>query len=604
MIWSMSGSAVAIALTAVLAGTAVKAQSSDAGSRYHGASITSAVDAANAVWVVDPDAAGPNLPPVGRALFDFLVTRQVDGRTVYDVPYPFDELQRVIAARLGRMPENAFKRTLIPIGRSLQRFAAEPDFFAAPRVIVAVDRDAANGTDDAPLLRDRLFIGFQPRSQTIEVISYNEAAGRFEFQVVHDYGPDRTPQVLYAERRICTQCHQNHAPIFSRPLWSETTASPLVAARLQAEQPAFHGVSADVGVDPSDAIDLSTDRANMLSLYQTVWRDGCGADRDGIDCRSAGFLAALQYRLSGNRSDRGDAGQFRDRFAEVVEQNWQQVWPHGLAVPNPDIPNRDPLLDLPPGFTAFTDLVEPEGVRDPSTRRPPLAVWPAPDADKIDRAIAGLAGFLSAADMRRLDRHLRDDAAEKNRMVFESDCRVRVAGDEMRIRCQAGGEGPNRVALIAYVSMNDGRPSGGTVRRLAIADRDQLLNLDISAAQQTTGKGEWRLSLTLTERGAGLGARLTDGAAVNAVTLTAPLPAAKSAEFEARVAVGVSDDFAAVVGAVRRLRDNTASGRGDALAAQPFRRATLMAALFDVLGLPVNGWCCVESAMLPPAEAE
>lgn len=588
MTWSTSRSARAIALAATLTGAA---------------SVNGAMGKADAVWVVDPDEAGPNMPPVGRSLFDFLVTRQVDGRTVYDVPYPFTELQRVIAARMGRTPETAFKRTLIPIGRSLQRFAAEPDFFAAPRVIVAVDQDAANGTDNAPLLRDRLFLGFQPRSRTIEVISYNEAAGRFEFQLVHDYGPDRTPQVLYAERRICTQCHQNQAPIFSRPLWNETTASPLVAARLRVERPKFDGVPTETGVDPSDAIDSATDRANELSLFQKIWRDGCGDDSDGINCRAAGFLAALQYGLAGNRLGDGPAARFRDRFVEVVAANRTRIWPGGLALPSPDIPDRDPLAELPPGFTAFADLVEPDGVFDPSTRRAPLTVWPATDRtdDDIDGIIVGLSRFLSAVDLRRLNTDLRRVARDAGRTVLETACRVRVAGEaELRIRCQGGGQDRNQVTMTGHVTA----AGTGTMRRLAISGRDQLVNLDVAGATRKVNGETWRLSLALVERGAGLGARLSDGTAISKVTLTAPRSTATANQFEARLSVELTDDFAVIVAAVGRMRDDTLAGRDDALAAKPFRRARLMAALYDALGLPDEPRCCIESAMLPPAETE
>ena len=588
MTWSTSRSARAIALAAMLTCAA---------------SVTAAVGRADAVWVVDPDEAGPNVPPVGRSLFDFLVTRQVDGRTVYDVPYPFTELQRVIAARLGRTPETAFKRTLIPIGRSLQRFAAEPDFFAAPRVIVAVDQDAANGTDNAPLLRDRLFLGFQPRSQTIEVISYNEAAGRFEFQLVHDYGPDRTPQVLYAERRICTQCHQNHAPIFSRPLWNETTASPLVTARLRAERPEFDGVPAEAGVDPSDAIDSATDRANELSLFQKIWREGCGDDVDGINCRAAGFLAALQYGLAGNRLGDGSTARFRGRFAEVVTANLNRIWPGGLALSNPDIPDRDPLADLPPGFSAFADLVEPDGVFDPSTRRAPAVIWPATDRanDEIDAIVVGLSRFLSAGDLRRLDADLRRLARDASRTLLEAACHVRVAGEaELRIRCQGGGEGSNQVTIAGHVTA----AGTGTIRQLAISGRDQLVNLDVADTMRQIDGATWRLSLTLVERGAGLGARLSDGTAISKATLTAPRNSAADSEFEARLSVELTDDFAVVVAAVERMRDDALAGRDDAFAAKAFRRARLMAALYGALGLPDEPRCCIESALLPPVETE
>jgi hypothetical protein len=97
---------------------------------------------------------------------------------------------------------------LIPLGRSLQRTAAAPDFFRHPRAVVAV-----TGEGTGPMrAKDRLFIGYQDTSGLLEVISFNEAAGRFEFQIVRDYRAGGTPRVSYANRNVCIACHQNHAP--------------------------------------------------------------------------------------------------------------------------------------------------------------------------------------------------------------------------------------------------------------------------------------------------------------------------------------------------------------------------------------------------------
>ena len=64
------------------------------------------------------------------------------------------------------------------------------------------------------LLRGRLFFGFVEDAREIEVISYNEAAGRFEFQLVRDYFEGGVPRITYAKRSLCTSCHQGEAPIF------------------------------------------------------------------------------------------------------------------------------------------------------------------------------------------------------------------------------------------------------------------------------------------------------------------------------------------------------------------------------------------------------
>ncbi len=73
-------------------------------------------------------------------------------------------------------------------------------------------------------------------------ISYNEKAGRFEFQVVHNYGPGLTPTVSYASRPLCMGCHQNGGPIWSEPPWEETNSNPRIVSLLQEQNGSFHGV--------------------------------------------------------------------------------------------------------------------------------------------------------------------------------------------------------------------------------------------------------------------------------------------------------------------------------------------------------------------------
>ncbi len=147
----------------------------------------------------------------------------------------------------------AAKAVLIPLGRSLQRNSAAPEFFAYPRAVVAADAEPA-GTGDL-YLKDRLYLGYQEKANLLEVISYNEDAGRFEFQVVTDYRAGGTPRIAYANRTLCVACHQNAAPIFSRAVWDETNANPRVAALLASQRKDFHGIPVDRGVDVPNAID-------------------------------------------------------------------------------------------------------------------------------------------------------------------------------------------------------------------------------------------------------------------------------------------------------------------------------------------------------------
>ena len=129
-----------------------------------------AADAPAPVLAVDPDAPGPDLPPAGRSLFDFLTMQEVDGQAVQVVPFPFEALLERIEAEIG-LPEPSLKSVLIPLGRSLQRNAANPEFFAFPRAVVAVDDGPALRPDRSGiLLADRLYLGYQEKADLIEYL--------------------------------------------------------------------------------------------------------------------------------------------------------------------------------------------------------------------------------------------------------------------------------------------------------------------------------------------------------------------------------------------------------------------------------------------------
>ncbi len=93
-----------------------------------------------------------DLPPAGRSRFDFLVGDA-------PVPYPLQRLIARIRAQLEASDDglSPIKITLIPLGRSLRRSVAAPDFFRFPSVVAAVDGNSKAGY--LPL-RDQLFIGY------------------------------------------------------------------------------------------------------------------------------------------------------------------------------------------------------------------------------------------------------------------------------------------------------------------------------------------------------------------------------------------------------------------------------------------------------------
>jgi hypothetical protein len=164
---------------------------------------------------IEPVFAWSDTPSMGHSVFD----------AVFTVP-----------TAAGREDTHLLQMVLIPLGRCIQRHAAAPDYFASPPIVLAANSELKKITDERPIfIKDRLFLGYQRESNAIEVISYNELAGRFEFQVVDNYGPGLTPSVRYAPRKLCISCHQNAGPIFPRVRWGETSANKCIATRLRAE---------------------------------------------------------------------------------------------------------------------------------------------------------------------------------------------------------------------------------------------------------------------------------------------------------------------------------------------------------------------------------
>jgi len=564
-------------------------------------------------WAVDPARPGHDSPPAGRSLFDFAVTREADGKAVHDVPFPFERLVKHLEARAGcRQP--CAKQVLIPLGRSLQRTAASPAFFEFPRVVAAIDGEPAE--PGAALLKDRVYLGYQEKSDLVEVISYNEAAGRFEFQIVRDYRAGGAREVVYARRAMCAACHQNLAPLFSRQVWEETNANPRIAALLSRprdeggreravasrERGDYHGVPIHRGVDVPNAIDAATDRANLLGVWQLLWRVGCGDGAAGARCRGAALVAALQYRLTDERAFDERSPAWRDEFLPVFGREWNARWPAGIAIPNPDVPNRDPLPPEGARRTAGLAAVHVPAAFEPLAPRAPLEVWATPAPEAARRLVAGLAEFVTAADIRALDGQLaaragRARPAERRR---EAPCEIAWTGSSARFKCVGAGDTPVRVA--GRVDLRGARVAGGEIGALELDGAPPLDHLEVAAGTFDAGAG--RAAFTPGSRGAN--ARLADGAAIAGIALAWKPAEARARggvrEVSARATVTAIDDFAPVRSAVAAL----AAEPGDdaPLGARAFSRARVLAPLFAQLGVPAREWCCEDSSRLPEAVVE
>ncbi len=562
-------------------------------------------------WAVNPTAPGPDLPPSGRSLFDHLVTERTGSGKTYRVPFPFSALVDRIQARLGQQEYLGGTRVaMIPMGRSLQRSAAAPDFFKFPRIVFAVTGEpAANEHDAGVLLKDRLYLGYVEKTGMLEVISYNEAAGRFEFQLVKDYRAGAQPQVFYANRAICISCHQNHAPIFSKAIWSETNANGKMAALLRAQRADFIS-SAQANIDFPDDIDKSTVRANTLVTLQSVWRQGCSDAQDrslSRRCRAAAFTAMLRVGLSGEQELASGSANYQGSFVATFARVWRQTWPQGLRMAQSSLPDRNPFGSAgsyygsggaEQGSLDWIAASHVPAALDPLNPRPAREIWRVAGALDAYRFIPGWAKFFAADDFRALDVHLQQQAgsASAQRAVYRAQCSaVREPGTTaFKFECASDAATPQGVNLAGRF---DERGSGRiTWLNFGPAGQVRDLLFQGKAAQRTGSETALRAIPTKN----GLAARLPDGRALASVEIRWPAASTQtipSKPIAARFEVVVLDDFALVREAIDRLLANQASLFDDG----PLVRANLLRALFSELGMPERSWCCVDDADMPPA---
>jgi mono/diheme cytochrome c family protein len=427
-----------------------------------------------------------DLPPAGRSRFDFLIGDA-------PVPYPLPRLIAHIRSQLEASGDglSPLKITLIPLGRSLRRSVAAPDFFHFPSVVAAVDGDSKAGYTP---LHDQLFLGYNERAEAVEIISYNEQAGRFEFQVVRDYRSGAQPKTFYANRALCLACHQNNAPIFSRPLWDETPANPAVASRLKATGRDFYGIPLS-GTDISSAIDAATERANLFQVWLQIWREACSNA-----CRAQWLDAALAYAMSGNLPEADEL-----KFADL-EMRWTKTWPQGLSIPGSSIPNRDPFANVvEPHIKSQAVLSHPlaelaqlayiPAQFEPLNPRPPLQRWTTPDKTRL---VAGLAGLLNKADVQAFD-HALVTHTKAQPQTLSLPCRITRKPGRVLFNCVSSD------LHLSGVFKNAGSTLSGQIDRLQVGHAKTALDLTFSGRMTKAGQIE-----LIPKRGASW-VRLSDG---------------------------------------------------------------------------------------------
>ena len=125
------------------------------------------------------------------------------------------------------------------------------------------------------------------------MISYNAEQGRFEFQLVENYGPRLKPVVKYALREFCISCHQHEGPIFPEMPWTETNNNSLLTRAMKDRLgKSYHGVIVQPRVDSFNnfhgplQVDSRVRMADDYLSFNDYWQKGCvGSSAEILGCR-------------------------------------------------------------------------------------------------------------------------------------------------------------------------------------------------------------------------------------------------------------------------------------------------------------------------------
>ena len=539
-------------------------------------------------------AAGEDIPATGRSLFDILTTVQTPEGPRLRVPFPFDKLRSLVITA-GGLSGKDVSETLLPIGRSLQRDAAAPDFFAFPRRVLGVTGEPANPDPAATLvMRDRLYLGYQPKSETLEVISFNEEAGRFEFQIVEDYAPGKKPRTVQARRSLCLSCHHNAGPIFSDPPWSETPANPVIAARLAkaARAPVPGPANIEANRRSVETLHRSIGEANRLPHASRLWSGACTAPNTARYCKANLLSTVLEHRLTGRRSF-GQGDYMIRRESEIFLQETQRyAWPDGFEVASPFIGDIDPTA---PGDDAARKTA------DPLADRPALGVLDVADSAANEEIIELLGDFFTDSDIRWLEKALFNlaESVGAHRRVVRIPCAfgpVSSGGSGPLIGFTCVGQVPGFPTMIGRLPSDRSGQAPVLIDKLSIEllqYRGLLATVEATPVDRSEVHG---LTLRPVDPATGLQPRTGEGMVFASVELIRPTPGENGGE----AIFTIVDDIKRFRTTIGTLSSFRLPGSQHPVTQGGLRRAQILRALAIRLGQPVPDWCCQPATGLPP----
>ena len=544
----------------------------------------------------------PGSSPVrGLSAFDRVFLRNKDDGFHYDIPYPFprliDRLEQNLGLSLNR-DANRVKSALFPLGRCINRYAAAPEYFAYPRVVLAVDSENTAASESGHLfLKDQLFIGYQRKTGSMEVISYNSEAGRFEFQQISDYDGKQTPTVKTAEREICTSCHQNEGPIFPMGRWEETDYNQEVLQRIASAQSPDAGDSPRATRSQVAAIDGAINRANMFPLFQKFWRMSCSAETPGNEarCRAGLLETVLRNRLATSYRMQSPSALAMEYLVPIAGDNIKKYWPEGLELPSSDIANQNPLVVGEEAHLKSAELLK--------IPRPQRITW---RGDNVYRIVEGLGSLISFNDIHRLDSilHSHLDATGSAAETLNGTCRMKRldSGDQVADNDEVSGEFTFRCdwpdsalssgfSLFANFTVKDGLIKGYPVwNRMTLEAPRFIVNLAHRGARVIEKQGLYRIEFDLFDSASRLHARTPGGRTISKVNLawyggfSNPSGQPKNPLIRGSADLTLLQDSGLLNKAMNTLIHWQEQGVSNALADRPFNGDRIMAALFSAMG--------------------
>ncbi len=249
----------------------------------------------------------------------------------------------------------------IPLGRSLQKEKAS---LANPRHLT---------------IAGNTFVGYAQSANQIELISWNPKAGQYDFMIISDFAPAKTPKLSMPPRNLCLSCHQAGGPIFPRIPWSETDApdgEDIVFQAMQALNPKAEKGAAPFGFD--DAVRGAADRIRLRKICESYCQD----DACKIRLLAVALRASVEnFALLGgfaevpNISDEDLAKIIlNSKEAQAFQADQKAIFKDGFATPSSLLPDRDPLAKGADGGLSTvilgSDIVQAQGAEFAKSTQP------------------------------------------------------------------------------------------------------------------------------------------------------------------------------------------------------------------------------------------